>query len=166
MTTKLRGSGYKYTLPWVLPTFALWVVVLVVTAPVLAITMMVSDLIPYYLHEDVWFFLYTRTPAIALAGIGLAVFSSTRTAGPLIQLGRAFDDVKNGDMDRRVVFRRGDKAFRGLEVSFNEMMDVLNERLESGVGAEAEDRGAPQRSHDENQRDLALSAEPSLTGEG
>ncbi len=165
MSMKFRGSGYKHTLPWVLPTFAIWVVVLVVTAPVLSITMMLSGLVPAYLHSDIWFFLLTRTPAIAAAGIGLAVLMSTRVAGPLIQLGRAFDDIKAGDMDRRLHFRKGDKAYRGLETSFNEMMVVLRERVESGAGLEGEDRGATRPPQDENQQDLASSPEASLLGD-
>ena len=142
MSKKLRGSGYKHTLPWVFPYFAIWVVVLVITAPILAITMMLSGLVPTYLHGDIWFFLLTRTPAIAVAGIGLAVFASARAAGPLVQLGQAFEDVKGGDMDRRLRFRLSDRAFRGLETSFNEMMVALRERVDSRAGLEGEDQGA------------------------
>lgn len=162
MKRKLRGSGYKHTLPWVLPTFAIWVVVLVLTAPILSITMMLSGIVPTYLHSEIWFFLLTRTPAIAVAGIGLAILTSARSAGPLVQLGRALDEVKNGDMDRRLGFRKSDKAFRGIETSFNEMMDVLCERMESGAGLEAADQAANRPPPDENQQDLALSPEPSL----
>ncbi len=166
MKRKLRGSGYKHTLPWVLPTFAIWVVVLVVTAPILSITMMLSGLVPTYLHNEIWFFLLTRTPAIAVAGIGLAILTTARSAGPLVQLGRAFEDVKQGDMDRRLRFRKDDRAYRGIEKSFNEMMVVLSERVEAGAGPEAEDQGATRPPPDENQQDLALSPEPSLLGEG
>ena len=86
MTIFLRGTGFKHTLRWVFPYFAIWVVVLVLTAPVLTIAMMYSDLVPEYLHGDIWFFLFTRVPLIALAGIGLAVFSTARTAGPMVKL--------------------------------------------------------------------------------
>jgi methyl-accepting chemotaxis protein len=165
MKRKLRGSGYKHTLPWVLPTFAIWVVVLVVTAPILSITMMLSGLVPTYLHNEIWFFLLTLTPAIAVAGIGLAILTTARSAGPLVQLGRAFEDVKQGDMDRRLRFRKGDKAYRRIEKSFNGMMVALSERVD-GAGPEAEDQAATRPPPDENQQDLALSPEPSLLGEG
>lgn len=165
MKRKLRGSGYKHTLPWVLPTFAVWVVVLVITAPILSITMMLSGLVPTYLHGEIWFFLLTRTPAIGVAGIALAILTSARSAGPLVQLGRAFQDVKQGDMDRRLQFRKSDTAYRGIETSFNEMMAVLSERVESGAGPRSENPGGTRPQQDENQRDLALSPEPSLLGD-
>ncbi len=115
---KLRGTGFKHTLGWVVPYFAIWVVVLTLTAPVLTITMMMSGLMPEYLHGEVWFFLLTRVPLIALAGVGLAIFSTARTAGPMVKLKRVLDDVASGDMDARLHFRRGDKAYRELETAF------------------------------------------------
>ena len=137
MTRTHRGSGYKHTLPWVFPYFAIWVVVLVLTAPVLTIAMMLSGLVPSYLHGDIWFFLFTRVPAIAVAGIGLAVFTSVRAAGPMVQLRRAFEAVTRGDLDCRVRFRQGDKSYRGLETAFNEMMAAVSERAHSPTGVEA-----------------------------
>ena len=53
MKKYLRGTGFKHTLRWVFPYFAIWVVVLVLTAPVLTIAMMYSDLVPDYLHGDI-----------------------------------------------------------------------------------------------------------------
>ena len=150
MNRKIRGSGYKHTLPWVFPSFAIWVVMLVLSAPILTISMMLSGLVPDHLHGEIWFFLFTRVPVIAVAGIGLAVFTSVRAAGPLVQLGRAFEDVTRGDMDRRLKFRQGDRAFRGLETAFNEMMVALSERADSRPGLEAEDQGATRPSQGEN----------------
>ena len=134
----LRGTGFKHTLRWVFPYFVIWVVVLTLTAPVLTIAMMYSDLVPEYLHGDIWFFLFTRVPLIALAGVGLAIFSTARTAGPMVKLKRVFEDVTRGDMDSRLALRRGDRAYRELERAFNEMMEALNERLGSRRGLEAE----------------------------
>ena len=165
MSKKLRGSGYKHTLPWVLPNFAIWVVVLVITAPVLVITMMWSGLVPSYLHSDMWFFLLTRTPAIAVAGVGLAIFTSTRAAGPLVELGRALEDVTRGDMDRRLRFRRSDRAFRGIERAFNEMMVSLSERDDSRASLDAEDQEAALPQPGESHQDLAASPESSLLGD-
>ena len=139
MTIFLRGTGFKHTLRWVFPYFAIWVVVLVLTAPVLTISMMYSDLVPEYLHGDIWFFLFTRVPLIALAGVGLAIFSTARTAGPMVKLKRVFEDVTRGDMDSRLALRRGDQAYQELERAFNEMMEAVNERLGSRRGLEAED---------------------------
>ena len=139
MKKYLRGTGFKHTLRWVFPYFAIWVVVLVLTAPVLTIAMMLSGLVPDYLHGDIWFFLFTRVPLIALAGVGLAIFSSARVAGPMVHLTRAFEDVTRGDMDRRIRFRPGDESYRELETAFNEMMVAVNERVGSRRGLEAKD---------------------------
>ncbi len=166
MSKKHRGSGYRHTLPWVFPYFALWVVVLVTTAPVLTIAMMLSGLVPSYLHGDIWFFLFTRVPAIAVAGIVLAVVTSVRAAGPMVQLGRAFEDVARGDMDRRLRFRRGDKSFRGLEAAFNEMMVAVNERVNSPRGLEAEDGAATPPSQGETPEDSYVDPESILLGDG
>ncbi len=101
--------------------------------------MMYSDLVPEYLHGDIWFFLFTRVPLIALAGVGLAVFSTSRTAGPMVKLKRVFEDVTGGNMDSRLKLRRGDMAYQELENAFNEMMVAVSERVGSRRGLEAED---------------------------
>jgi methyl-accepting chemotaxis protein len=139
MQKYLRGTGFRHTLRWVFPYFAIWVIVLTLTAPVLTISMMYSDLVPDYLHGDIWFFLFTRVPLIALAGVGLAVFSTARTAGPMVKLKRVFEDVTRGDMDSRLALRRGDQAYQKLETAFNEMMVALTERMDSRGGLDAED---------------------------
>ena len=136
MTSYLRGTGFRYTLRWVFPYFAIWVVVLTLTAPVLTISMMMSGLVPDYLHGDIWFFLFTRVPLIALAGVGLAVFSTARTAGPMVKLKRVFEKVTAGDLDSRLHFRRGDQAYQELETAFNEMMVAVNEQVGSRGGLE------------------------------
>ena len=136
MTNYLRGTGFRYTLQWVFPYFAIWVVVLTLTAPVLTISMMMSGLVPDHLHGDIWFFLFTRAPLIALAGVGLAVFSTARTAGPMVKLKRVFEDVTAGDLDSRLHFRRGDQAYQELETAFNEMMVAVNEQVGSRGGLE------------------------------
>ena len=139
MKKYLRGTGFKHTLRWVFPYFAIWVVVLTITAPVLTIAMMLSGLVPEYLHGEIWFFLFTRVPLIALAGVGLAIFSTARTAGPMVKLKRVFEDVTHGNMDSRLQLRRGDKAYQELETAFNEMMVAVSERVGSRRGVEAED---------------------------
>ena len=144
MSKKIRGSGFKHTLPAVFSVSALWVVVLVLTTPVLIISMMASGIVPTWLHEEVWFFLFTRLSIIALAGIGLAIFTNARVAGPIVNLTPALNDVAGGDMDRRLAFRRSDKHFRELETSFNRMMVVLNERDEARSGLQAGGREATQ----------------------
>ncbi len=134
---KLRGTGFKHTLPAVMPFFGIWVVVVVLTAPVITVAMMLSGIVPPSTHGDIWFFLLTRVPVLALAAMGLALFTTARVAGPLILLRRAFEDVQRGDMDRRLGFRQTDKHLRELETAFNEMMQALRERGDSRGGLEA-----------------------------
>ena len=57
----------------------------------------------------------------------------------MVKLKRVFEDVTRGDMDSRLVLRRGDQAYQELETAFNEMMEAVNERLGSRRGLEAED---------------------------
>ena len=137
MKRKLRGSGFKHNLRSVWLFSAVWVVVVVLTPPVLTVAMMLGGVVPESSHSDVWFFLLTRMPVIALAAVGLAIFTTNRVAGPSVQLRRAFEDVKRGDMDRRLRFRREDKHLRELETAFNEMMVALGERADSHRGLES-----------------------------
>ncbi len=131
MRSYVRGSGFRHTLPAVFKSSALWVVVVVLTAPVLTVGMMLSGIVPPASHGDVWFFLLTRMPLIVLVAIGLAIFTTTRVAGPMVHLKRVCEDVKGGDMDRRLSFRQSDDHLRGLETAFNGMMVVLSERQHS-----------------------------------
>ena len=136
---KLRGSGFRHNLPSVWPYSGVWVVVVVLTAPVITVAMMMGGIVPPSTHTDIWFFLLTRVPVIALAAIGLAIFTTNRVAGPLVYMARVFEDVEGGNMDRRLRFRRADKHLQALETAFNGMMVALRERTEAGAGLEAEE---------------------------
>ncbi len=141
MKKKIRGSGFRHTLPAVFWFSALWVVLVVLTAPVVIVLMMLSGLVPPALHGEVWLFLLTRTPIIALVAIGLAIFTTTRVAGPNVCLTRAFKAVELGNMDYRLRFRRSDRHLRELEAAFNAMMVALSERADSRRRPEAEADG-------------------------
>ena len=136
---KLRGSGFRHTLRAVWPYSAVWILVVVLTAPVITVAMMMGDVVPESSHSDIWFFLLTRVPAVALAATGLAIFTTSRAAGPLVYLRRVFEDVEGGNMDRRLQFRRADRHLRELETAFNGMMAALRERTDSRRGLEAEE---------------------------
>jgi len=133
--TALRGSGFKHTLPAVLRFSAIWVLVVVLTALVIPIAMMMGGIVPPSQHSDVWFVLYTRVPVIALAAMGLAIFTTNRLAGPFVPLKRVFEAVKQGDMDCRLRFRQDEKHLRELEVAFDQMMVTLRERTDSPRGS-------------------------------
>ncbi len=134
MKSHLRGSGFRHTLPAALKFSALWFVLFILTPPILTVSMMLSGFVPPELHRDVWFFLLTRMPLLVLAGIALAILTTTRVAGPMVLLKRAFADVEGGDMDRRVSFRQGDEHLREVETAFNGMMVALSERADSRLG--------------------------------
>ncbi len=140
MKLNIRGSGFRHTLPAVFKFSALWFTVLVLTAPILTVSMMISGFIPPELHREVWIFLLTRMPIIVLAGILLAVLTTTRVAGPMVLMRRAFEDVKDGNLDRRLYFRETDKHFQGVATAFNEMMVALNEQVDSPRGVAAEEQ--------------------------
>ena len=131
MIRQIRGSGFRHTLPAVYWYSAIWVVIVVLTAPILIIGMVVGDIIPPELHSEIWFFLFTRVPIIAVVAIGIAIFTTTRVAGPMIPLMRAFKRVEQGDTDYRIRFRDSDKHLRELELAFNAMMQALSDRAES-----------------------------------
>ncbi len=115
---------------------------MLVTAPILTIGMMLSGIVPQASHGDVWFFLLTRMPIIALVAIGLAISTTTRVVGPMVHLRRVFEDVKSGDMDRRLSFRKSDEHLREVETAFDEMMVALSERADSRRRPKAEADGA------------------------
>ena len=140
MKLQIRGSGFRHTLPAVFKFSGLWFFVLVLTTPIVAVALMMNGVIEP--RGEVWFFLLSRMAIIVLAGIALAVLTTARAAGPMVHLTRVFDDIKNGNMDRRLSFRASDKHFLGVETAFNQMMVALNERGDFHMGVEAEDRMA------------------------
>ena len=139
MSRKIRGSGFKHTLPAVYSFSAVWVALVVLSPPIIVIGMMAGDLVPESSYGDVWFFLATRVPVLALAAVGLAIFTTNRVAGPLILLKRAFEAVKEGDLERRIKFRQEDGHYKIVEKAFNEMMVVIGERCEPRADGEAEE---------------------------
>ena len=142
MKSNFRGSGFRHTLRAVFKFSAIWFVLLMLPTPILTVSMMMRGIVPPELHRDIWFFLFTRMPLLALAGIALAILTTTRVAGPVVLLKQVFEDVKGGDMDRRLSFRQNDGHLRGLETAFNEMMVALSERADSRRRPKAEADGA------------------------
>ena len=109
---------------------------MVLAAPAITLAMIMSGMVAPRSYDEVWMFLVTRVPLIALAAMSLAVLMTARVAGPLIQLQRAFEDVAHGEMDRRLRFRRSDKHLLELEKAFEGMMIALNERADSPASLE------------------------------
>jgi nitrogen fixation/metabolism regulation signal transduction histidine kinase len=130
----MRGTGFKFALPYVLRYSWVWIVVVVAAVPVFSVAsyILTAGLLTEDAQGHLWTVVLTRTPLIALAVVVLAVFTTQRLAGPFVALKRAFEDVKSGDLDRRLRFRRSDAHLRDVENAFNDMMDALQQRLRGG----------------------------------
>lgn len=128
-TRGVRGSGVRLTLPYVLRFSGLW---LIVTMSIVLVFSVASYLLILgrkdVSHEHLTVVLAAQTVLTLLALFGLAVFTTHRLAGPLIALRRALDEVKAGNLDKGLHFRRSDPHLHELETSFNEMLAALRER--------------------------------------
>jgi two-component system, OmpR family, sensor histidine kinase MtrB len=65
-----------------------------------------------------------------LLGIGLGRFASTRALVPLADVSRAAGAIASGDLDTRLDEDAADPDLEGLTLSFNAMVDQLQERIE------------------------------------
>ncbi len=156
MKSNVRGSGFRHTLPAVIRFSALWVVLLMLPVPIITASLMMKGLVPPELHRDVWLFLLTRMPIVALAGIVLGILTTTRVAGPMVLLKRTFEDVQGGNMDRRLSFRKSDEYLREVETAFDGMMVALSGRADSRRRPEAAADGADIGLTEEEKRELLL----------
>ena len=79
------------------------------------------------MHARIW-------PAVIvlLSLIGLHAFH--RVLGPLIRFQRAFGQIGQGELNFRIKLRKGDLLV-GEEMAFNEMMDVLEEKINTSQKA-------------------------------
>jgi nitrogen fixation/metabolism regulation signal transduction histidine kinase len=131
---QVRGTGVRYTMRYVLRFSGLWLFVCVLTLVVFAVTsyMGLFDRLDEAGRNRLMMVLVIQTIAVALGMVCLAVFTTHRIAGPLVGLRRAFDDVKAGDLHRRLRFREADRHLEDVETSFNEMVDTLRARIVEG----------------------------------
>lgn len=134
---QVRGTGVRYTMRYVLRFSGLWLFVCVLTLVVFAVTsyMGLFDRLDESGRNRLMMVLVIQTIAVILGMVCLAVFTTHRIAGPLVGLRRAFDDVKAGDLHRRLRFREADRHLADVETSFNEMVDSLRARLADSRGA-------------------------------
>jgi methyl-accepting chemotaxis protein len=128
---KVRGIGFKFALPFVLRYSIMWFIVIVAAVPLfgMASYLMSADLLTDEARSRLWTIVLTRTPLVIVAVAALALFTTQRLAGPFVALKRALDDVKNGDLDRQLQFRRADGHLRDIETAFNDMMAALRARM-------------------------------------
>jgi methyl-accepting chemotaxis protein len=143
--TRLRGTGFKHTLPYLWPYSSIWVLVFLVSVPGTFIGFLMTDVLTEEGRAAVEAFLITRMPIVVVAVAMLAVMLTARLAGPFVALKRAFADVAAGDMRRRLAFRDGERHLRGVEDGFNAMMDSVERHVHGQDGGHAppDDPGSP-----------------------
>lgn len=137
---RMRGTGVRFTLPYMFRYSALWLLVTVPAVAVFGIAcyLAASNRLDGEARRHVALVLTVQTVFLILGVIALAVFTTHRLAGPFIALKRAFEEVQRGELDRPLRLRGADVHLRELETSFNDMTATLRERLR-GPG----DPGAP-----------------------
>jgi nitrogen fixation/metabolism regulation signal transduction histidine kinase len=131
---QVRGSGVRFTLPYFLRFSGMWVLVTSLVAVVFGVTSYLAmfDRLDEGARQRLLLVLSIQTALVILAVILLAVFSTHRLAGPLIGLKRAMEDVKAGNLDRQLRFRRSDPHLDEIANTFNEMVVALRERAKNG----------------------------------
>lgn len=137
--SEVRGLGVRKTLHYVLPFSGLWLVVTIAAMVVFGVTCYMvasgSPLLDDAARSRLALLLALQTLFLIAAVIALAVFTTHRLAGPYVALLRAFEAVKNGDLEHPLRFRASDVHLKEVQTSFNEMLAVLRERMESRTGA-------------------------------
>ncbi|MFP5287282.1 MAG: hypothetical protein ACLGI9_16200 [Thermoanaerobaculia bacterium] len=127
---QVRGTGIRFTLPYVLRFSGVWILVTTVVVIVFAVTsyLVMFDRLSESARQDLILVLSIQTALAVLAVVLLAVFSTHRLAGPLVGIRRAMEDVKAGDLNRQLRFRRSDPHLEEIENAFNEMMEAIRAR--------------------------------------
>ncbi|HXT21591.1 MAG TPA: hypothetical protein VN923_12645 [Thermoanaerobaculia bacterium] len=156
MAKKIRGSGLRHTLPYVLRFAGLWLVVTVAAIVVASVSSYMvfaqrgSEAEAAHLRTVVTI----QAVLSILAVIALAVFTTHRLAGPWIAVRRALDRVRDGDFDSGLRLRATDPRIKEVELAFAQMLDSLRQRQRAAtptIGAErlpAPSDAAPLRSHE------------------
>lgn len=131
---QVRGSGVRLTLPYVLRFTGLWVVLSIVVVLVFAVTSYIAlfDRLSDAGRQRLVLVLSLQTFFVVVAVIALAIFTTHRLAGPLIAMRRAFEDVRDGKLDRSLRFRRSDPHLGEVEAAFNEMMISVRQQVAQG----------------------------------
>jgi HAMP domain-containing protein len=134
----VRGTGIRLTLPFLFRYSALWLIVTVLTGLLFGIASYLATFSrPEGDGEPRQFLLViaAQTLFLIVALVALAIFTTHRLAGPYIALKRAFEAVKQGDLEHPLRLRSTDLPLQELEASFNEMLAVLRGRIQ-GSGAQ------------------------------
>lgn len=137
MARAIRGAAVKLTYPYVLRYMGLWLVVTTLAILVFTVTsyFLLADRLAGTELRRFATVLFAQMVVVILALVALALFTTHRLAGPFIALKRAFEDVKDGDLSRRLQFRRADPHLVEVATAFNEMMESLEAKGKKGAAA-------------------------------
>ena len=135
MERRIRGTGLRHTLPFVVRFAGLWLVVSVGAVLVAGVSsyLLFADRVqgdPSGLRNAV----LTQTVLSVLALVLLAVFTTHRLAGPWVAVKRALLAVRDGDLDARLRFRAVDPRLQEVQSAFDEMLVAVRERCAAPGG--------------------------------
>src|SRR4051794_40231818 len=125
MARSIRGSAVKLTYPYVLRYLGLWLVVTILVVLGFSITsyLLLADRLVGGELRRFAVILFPQAVGVILAILALALFTTHRLAGPFIALQRACEDIRAGDLTRRLHFRRADAHLVEIEEAFNGMVE-------------------------------------------
>jgi methyl-accepting chemotaxis protein len=137
MARSVRGTAVKLTYPYALRYLGLWLTVTILAILVFSVTsyFLLADRLEGAALHRLATILFVETIVVIAALVALALFTTHRLVGPFIALKRAFDDVKAGDLTRRLRLRRADGPLVEVETAFNEMMASLEGKAAARPGA-------------------------------
>ena len=131
---QVRGSGVRLTLPYVFRVSGMWLLVSALILLVFSVTCYTALFVrvPEPSRGPLVIILVVQTVFVLLALVALAIFSTHRIAGPLIALRRACDEVKAGNFETPLRFRRSDPHLGEVADAFNAMVSSIRQRLADG----------------------------------
>jgi nitrate/nitrite-specific signal transduction histidine kinase len=131
---KVRGSGVRLTLPYIIRFSALWLLVTGLAIVVLAfcLYLVLAERMSEGGQHRLMLVLGLQTLLLLLAVFALAVFTTHRLAGPLIAIRRALAEVRDGKLEGNLRFRSVDPHLSDIADTFNEMVAALKSRKGGG----------------------------------
>ena len=140
MERRIRGSGLRHTMPFIVRFAGLWLVVSVAAVLVAGGSsyLLFAQRPDGDVGADLRGAIVLQTVLSVLALAALAVFTTHRLAGPWVAVRRALLAVRDGNLDVRLRFRVGDPRLRDVQDAFDEMVASLRQRRGEQPGVVAE----------------------------
>jgi nitrogen fixation/metabolism regulation signal transduction histidine kinase len=134
MASSIRGTGVRYTLPYIFRFSGLWLLVTCIAVVLFGVACYLAALetgdtpLTDEVRRRLAIVLIAQSVGLVVAAVALAVFTTHRLAGPFIALKRAFEEIRDGSLDRPLRLRNTDLHLKELETSFNEMVAAIRAR--------------------------------------